>query len=153
MARERSRTEVRMTKIVELMLTSQYGFTDLSYVRRMNMPLELGMLLAFGKETFIASNKHYGALRTVSDLNFADIHDHEGKPRRLIKALAKWIEQACGKEPLSTDSLVQCYRRVWRVRTQLGDDFDRLTPQQIARLISVAREALDLKLTSLSNHP
>ena len=153
MARERSRTEVRMLKIAEIMLTSQYGMTDLSYVSRMNMPLELGMLLAFGKETFIASRTRYGGLRTISDLNFADIHYHEGRPRRLIMALAKWIEQTCGKRPLSTDSLIQCYRRVRRLRTQLGDDFDRLTPQQIAGLISVAMEALDLKLTSISDLP
>src|SRR5574341_1115027 len=65
MARERTRTEIRLLKITELMLSCKFGFTDLSYVTRMNMPLELGMLLAFGKETFIASGKRYAALKTV----------------------------------------------------------------------------------------
>ncbi len=110
MARERTRTEVRLLKIAELMLTCKYGFTDLSYVARMNMPLELGLLLAFGKETFIASGKRYAALRTISDLNFADIHYHEGRIRKLIVALSRWIEQNCSKK-------LYCSRRFQTVRS------------------------------------
>jgi hypothetical protein len=53
MAKERSKLEIRMRKIVELVLTCKYGFTDLSYATRMNMPFELGVLLAWGKETFV----------------------------------------------------------------------------------------------------
>jgi hypothetical protein len=55
MARDQSRPETRLTKIVELMLSCPYGLTDLSYVKRMNMPFELGLLLAFGKENFVTS--------------------------------------------------------------------------------------------------
>lgn len=70
MARERARTEVRLLKIMELILACEYGLTDLSYVNRMNMPLELGLHMAFGKETFIASRRRYAALRTISDFEF-----------------------------------------------------------------------------------
>ena len=72
MARERMRLETRLLKIVEVMFTCRYGLTDLSYIRRMNMPMELGLLLAFGKETFLTSRKPYGALKSISDLNFSD---------------------------------------------------------------------------------
>ena len=97
MARQQITTRMRLQKIVELILTCNYGLTDLSYVKRMNMPLELGLLLAFGKITYIASRKTYGALRSISDLNFADIEYHEGSERKLIASLSRWIEQNCSK--------------------------------------------------------
>lgn len=147
MARERTRTEVRLLKITELMLTCKYGFTDLSYVTRMNMPLELGLLLAFGKETFIASGKRYAALRTISDLNFADIHYHEGHIRKLIVGLSRWIEQNCSLKRLTTKTLLQCYRRLRRFRQYLGDDFDKVTPQEIAGILDVAKEEFQMRLS------
>lgn len=147
MARERSRTEVRLLKIAELMLSCKYGFTDLTYVTRMNMPLELGLLLAFGKETFITSGKRYAALKTVSDLNFADIHYHEGRVRKLIAALSRWIEQNCSKKRLTTETLLQRYRRLRQLRQSLADDFDRLKPQEIAGVLGVAEDEFGMKLS------
>lgn len=146
MARERSRTETRLLKVTELILTCKYGFTDLSYVTRMNMPLELGLLLAFGKETFIASGKRYSALRTISDLNFSDIHYHEARIGRLIVALSRWIEQTCSKKRLTTDTLHQRYRRLRRFRQALGLDFDKLRPLEITKLLGVARDEFQMKL-------
>lgn len=55
MAKTRVGLEVRLHKIAALMLGCGYGVTDLTYVRRMNMPLELGVLLAWSKHTFVAS--------------------------------------------------------------------------------------------------
>jgi len=146
MARERSRTETRLLKVTELILTCKYGFTDLSYVTRMNMPLELGLLLAFGKETFIASGKRYSALRTISDLNFSDIHYHEARIGRLIVPLSRWIEQTCSKKRLTTDTLRQRYRRLRRFRQALGPDFDKLRPLEITKLLGVARDEFQMKL-------
>lgn len=147
MARERSRIEVRLVKIAELMLSCQYGFTDLSYVTRMNMPLELGVLLAFGKETFVTSGKRYGALRTISDLNFSDIHYHQGSIRRLIVAFSRWIEQTCPGKRLTTKTLLLCYRRLRRIRQSLKDDFDRLRPEEITKLLGVAESEFQMNLT------
>jgi hypothetical protein len=138
--------EMRLLRITELVLTCNYGFTDLSYVTRMNMPLELGLLLAFGKETFVASGKRYSALRSISDLNFADIHYHEGRIRRLIVALSRWIEQTCSRKRLTTETLLQRYRRLRRLRETLGDDFDRLRPREITRLLGVAKDEFKMKL-------
>ncbi len=145
-ARERSRTEVRLLKIAELILACRYGFTDLSYATRLNMPLELGLLLAFGKETFIASRKRYGSLRSISDLNFSDIHYHEGSIRRLIVEFSRWIEQTRPGKRLTTNTLLQCYRRLRRVRHSLGEDFDKLRPNEITRLLGVAEDEFRMEL-------
>ncbi|MGH7350961.1 MAG: hypothetical protein ACREJJ_01155 [Candidatus Methylomirabilales bacterium] len=146
MARQRLRTEVRLLRITELMLTCRYGFTDLSYLTRMNMPLELGLLLAFGKETFVASRSRYSALRTISDLNFTDIHYHEGRIRRLVVALSRWVEQNCSAKRLRTETLLQRYRRLRWLRKTLGDDFDRLRPEEISKLLGVAEDEFRMKL-------
>ena len=146
MARERSRLEVRLLKIAELMLICRYGLTDLSYPTRMNMPLELGLLLAFGKETFITSRKRYSALRTISDLNFGDIHYHEGSIRRLVVALSRWIEETCSGKRLTTETLLRRYRRLRRIRRLLGDDFDGLRPQGITALLGVAKDEFQMIL-------
>jgi hypothetical protein len=116
--------EVRLVKIAELILSCRYGFTDLSYATRLNMPLELGLLLAFGKETFVASGKRYGALRTISDLNFTDP----------------------GKR-LATKTLLLCYRRLRRIRRSLRDDFDRLRPEEISKPLGVAEAEFRMNLT------
>ncbi len=146
MARQRSRTEARLLKITELILACRYGLTDLSYVQRMNMPLELGLLLAFGKETFITSYKKYSALKTISDLNFADIRYHEGSVRRLIVELSRWIEQTCSRKRLTTRTLLGRYRRLRRLRQSLGDDFDRLRPNEISLVLGIAQDEFQLNL-------
>jgi len=127
MARERLRMQVRVLKIVELVLTCNYGLTDLSYATRLNMPLELGLLLAFGKETFVMSRRRYSSLRTVSDLNFCDIHYHEGSIRRLVEGLSRWIEEVCSARRIRADVLLRRHRLWKRIRKSLGPDFDRYT--------------------------
>lgn len=147
MARERAGMEIRLLKIVELMLSCKYGLTDLSYVRRMNMPLELGLLLAFGKETFVMTTQRYSALRTISDLDFCDIHHHQQSIRRLIVGVSRWIEQNYSSKRLTTNTLFQRYRRLRQIRRQLGEDFDRLTPQEIAKLLGVAGDEFKMILS------
>ncbi len=146
LTRQRMRFEPRLLRIAEMILTCRYGLTDLTYVKRMNMPLELGLLLAFGKDTFVMSRRHYSALRTISDLNFSDVHYHEGSVTRLIDGLSRWIEQACSSKRLSMATLIQRYRRVRKIRNKLGTDFDRRTPQEIVKLLGVARKQFRMEL-------
>jgi hypothetical protein len=140
MARQRVGLEIRAQKIFELILSCRYGLTDLSYQRRLNMPLELGLLLALGKETFVITARKYGALRSISDLNFGDIYHHGGSVRNLILRLSHWIEQTCSKKHLATESLIQRYRRTLRVHRLLGADFDRHLPDIISGLLLVAED-------------
>lgn len=148
-ARVRSGTRMRLLKIVELILTCNYGFTDLSYSTRMNMPFELGLLLTFGKETFIVGRKSFSTLKTVSDLNFSDIHYHEGSVQRLISAFSRWIEQTCSLPRASIKQLMHYYRVMQQYRRYLGEDFDKLTPEEIKRLIHILQEEYNLGSLSL----
>jgi hypothetical protein len=147
MARERSRLEIRLTKIVELMLTCRYGLTDLSYLKRMNMPFELGLLLALGKENFIISKKNYSALRSISDLNFTDIRYHRGTVQRLVTELSRWIEQTCSNKRVRTKTLLERYRRLQTIRAKLGQDFEKLRPQEIAKLLGVVQDEFKMNLS------
>ncbi len=148
MARERSRLEARLPRIFELICTCKYGLTDLSYANRMNMPLELGLLLALGKETFVISRRSYSALKTISDLNFGDIEYHDGSIRRLIATLSLWIQQNCSPKTLTTATLLERYQRLRQMRTIVGDDFDRIRPSQIAGFLGVASDEFDMILPS-----
>ncbi len=145
LARQRPRVEVRLLKLVEMMFSCRYALTDLSYSRRMNMPLELGLLLGFGKETFITSRKPYGALKTVSDLNFSDIHYHRGSVRELIAGLSRWLEHNCSRKRLSNRTLMQRYRHLCQVRRDLGRDFDKLQPSEISGLLGFAQDQFRLR--------
>jgi hypothetical protein len=151
LARWRGRMEVRLLKIAELMLTCEYAVTDLSYAARMNMPFELGILLAFGKETFVMSRKEYGALRSISDLNFSDIHYHAGQIRKLVVGLSRWIEQTCSHKRLKTDTLLKRYRSLRKLRWSLGEDFDRIAPEGIAKVLGVARDEFGMFLPGSIN--
>jgi hypothetical protein len=147
MARERSKLEMRLLKIVELMLRCSYGLTDLSYAKRMNMPFELGLLLAFGKESFVTSSRPYSALRSVSDLNLADIHYHRGTVSGLVKELSKWIEQTCSPKRITTRTLLRRYHRLQAIRKRLGPDFEKLPPQEIGKLLEVAQDEFRMNLS------
>lgn len=140
LARERSRMEIRLVKIFEMILACPYAITDLSYVRRMNMPLELGMLLATGKESFVMANRRYAALRFISDLNFCDVLYHEGRARRLIVGLSRWIEQTVPGKRYSTESLLKRYMKLRDIREDLGDDFGRLRSDELLTFLPVVED-------------
>jgi len=144
MSKEKLRLEVRMRKIVELMLSSRYGFTDLTYSKRMNMPFELGLLLAWGKETFVISSRLTPTVRALSDLNFGDIQFHDNRVYQLIAKFSAWIEKTVTRKRLSLTTLKTRYRRWQAIRRSLGQDFDRLTPAQLAKLVGVAEDEFSL---------
>lgn len=120
------------------MLACPFSITDLSFPKRMNMPLELGMMLALGKECFVMARRRYAALGFVSDLNFCDITYHESSVRRLVVGLSRWIEQAVSSQRLTTAYLLARYRRFQEMRRDLAEDFDRLRPIELAALLPVA---------------
>ncbi|HWC64629.1 MAG TPA: hypothetical protein VG777_01000, partial [Thermoanaerobaculia bacterium] len=146
MAKDRTTLEIRIQKIVRLMLQCRFGLSDLSYALRLNMPLELGLQLAWGKEVFVVTKKRYRNLRSISDLNFADIHAHEGRPEQLIADLSRWIERNYSTRRLTDSQLKERYRRWLRIRRSLGTDFDRLTPTEIAGMIDIANDEFALQL-------
>lgn len=127
-----------------MILGCSYGFTDLSYIRRMNMPLELGLMLALGKNCFITSDRPYGALRSISDLNLGDINYHQRSPRRLMTAFSAWIEENCTHTHIGVGPLVNRFRAVlWLRNEYLGaNEFDRLDPMKISEVLAAATSNL-----------
>lgn len=124
--------DVRFKRILELITSCAFGFTDLSYEKRMNMPFELGIMMAMGKDCFIVSRRKYSGLASISDLSLGDIHYHEADPIRLVKGFSRGIESNCSLKRPPIVELVQRYHAFVRLRRALGkDDFDRLSPQEI----------------------
>lgn len=147
MSKQRSRFETRFTRILEMIASCAYGFTDLSYSKRMNMPLELGLMLALGKNSFITSRRRYSGLVSISDLNLGDISYHEANPRTLIRDFSRWIETNCSRRRIPTRDLLQRYEAFMDLRKYLGpEEFDRLSPQDISKMLRIASRQLGLRL-------
>jgi hypothetical protein len=147
MAKQRPRFEGRLQRILEMIYSCAFGLTDLSYRDRMNMPFELGVMLAVGKNCFIIGKRRYSAIRTISDLNLGDIFYHEGQPKRLVRDFATWIEHNCTRKRIPLQDLQARFDAFVRLRRYLGsDEFDRLSPQEIAGMLAAVRSRLRLKL-------
>lgn len=139
--------DVRFKRILELITTCAFGFTDLSYEKRMNMPLELGIMLALGKDCFIVSRRRYSGIASVSDLNLGDIHYHEGDPVKLVKSFSRWIESNCSEKRPRVADLVERFHAFVRLRRALGkDDFDRIPPHAIAEAEVGARRIYGVRI-------
>jgi hypothetical protein len=149
MAKQDSSMGVRLHKIARMILSCKYAFTDLTYVKRMNMPFELGLLLAWGKISFVISAKNYQALKTISDLNFGDVDSHKRSVNRLIELLAKWLAQQFPNKRTRIPILQQRYRRWQNLRRALGPDFDQLAPQEIDGLIKIAQKEYKMDIPTI----
>jgi hypothetical protein len=113
----------------------------------MNMPFELGVLLAWGKETFVITSHPTRTIRSLSDLNFGDVEFHRRTVRLLIEKFSKWIERTAASKRLSTATLLTRYRRWQAIRRSLGKDFDRLTPAELAKLVGVAEDEFSVRFS------
>jgi hypothetical protein len=144
MAKQRSAFENRFQRIWSMILSCGFGFTDLTYTTRMNMPFELGLMLALGKNCFITSGRRYAALRTISDLNLGDVHYHDRRPRTLIAAFSRWIEQNCTQKRIRVAALLSRFRTMLVLRDSLlgPEEFDRLDPEEISELLASAERNL-----------
>lgn len=145
MAKEEIGLNVRLHKIARMILSCNYGFTDLTYTKRMNLPFELGLLLAWGKDTFVVSAVPYQSIRAISDLNFGDVYYHQRSVSKLIRGLSRWLRERLPTNDPRLSLLVERYRRWKQIKKALGLDFDRLTPQQIDRMVKIAREEYKIK--------
>jgi hypothetical protein len=146
MAKQESGLSVRLHKIARMMLSCELAFTDLTYVKRLNMPFELGILLAWGKDNFVVSAARYESLQRISDLNFGDIHYHERSVEKLIKSLSAWLKEHYPGKAITLSELLQRYRRWQEIKRELGRDFDQLSPQEIDKMLKIAQDEYKMKL-------
>jgi hypothetical protein len=113
----------------------------------MNMPFELGVLLAWGKETFVITSHPSRTIKSLSDLNFGDIEFHRRSVELLIEKFSRWIERAATAKRLTSATLLTRYRRWQAFRRSLGGDFDRLTPAQLANVVGVAEDEFSVRFS------
>jgi hypothetical protein len=92
----------RLNKIIELIQSCRYSIHDLSRVElsvtptavpRFNMPLELGMTIAWANvhpsrhDWFVWESEPYRLQRSASDLNGTDPYIHNGTPEGVLREL------------------------------------------------------------------
>ena len=95
--------ERRLDRIIELILSCQYSFHDLSRVEldlrrpqtpRMNMPFELGLTVMASyrnpkQHTWCIFEKNYRrVLKSLGDLAGSDVYSHGGGPRGVLREIA-----------------------------------------------------------------
>ena len=83
----------RLTRLMKHIQTSALVITDLSKPDRMNMPLESGMALAFGRPCGFLVDDQREKKRHISDLDGIDMLVHRNDPLQLMTVLSGWIEQ------------------------------------------------------------
>ena len=98
-ASERTSTEPRQEKIIELIQSSSIGIHDISRTKltngmpRFNMPFELGMYVMHIAETdkskriLVIDGGDNDYRRTLSDLNCSDIEAHNDNEEKLVKII------------------------------------------------------------------
>ncbi|OGV70466.1 MAG: hypothetical protein A2283_19165 [Lentisphaerae bacterium RIFOXYA12_FULL_48_11] len=112
--------EPRISKIAELIESSQYGIHDLSRmvakeigeVFRFNMPFELGLdyacCLYHGdkwtrKKCLILEAEKYRFQAALSDLSNSDIKEHDNKPDKVVLQVRNWlVQESLGTGPSAT---------------------------------------------------
>lgn len=124
--------EIRLHKIKDLMLESQYSIHDLSRIEplkdgdlpRFNMPFECG--IDFGiklsnpgqgdKRFLILEKEQYRYQKVISDISGNDIKSHKNEPELLIKAVRDWFKPAIEDIPF--------YKSIWLAYCEFESDFE-----------------------------
>jgi hypothetical protein len=141
-------SEVRMSKILELIKACKYSIHDLSRMEplttgdfpRFNMPFELGLDIgckesASGelaqKKSLILECERFRYQRVLSDLSGNDIKSHHGEPQQLVRQVRNWLVGNVNPElPSGTE--------VWKAFNRFCNLFDSET-----RKLGYKQEDLD----------
>lgn len=101
-------TKERLSKIVDIIQSCQFGVHDLSFMRidrstklpRYNMAFELGLFLGCcefggkgheGKSCLILDRERWRYRKSLSDLSGRDIQGHRNDPKEAITAVRNWL--------------------------------------------------------------
>lgn len=116
-------SEVRLSKIKELIESSKYSIHDLSRAKakevgeyfRQNMPFELGLDLGCKdyhseekykkKKILILEEEKYSIQKALSDLSFADCKCHKGEAEELVYEIRNWFAEN-GRENVPSASSI-----------------------------------------------
>ena len=150
----------RLDRILSLIKNCRYSIHDLSRVEvsvtaaavpRFNMPLELGIAIAWesvkpkAHTWSVWESERYRLQRSTSDLNGSDPYIHEGRAEGVLRELrnAFWTEDAP-----SVDRMMEVYEFVFRRlglilhENQNGSVYERSTFMELCRISSTMTERL-----------
>ncbi len=109
--------QIRIDKIFGIINECKFSIHDLSRTEldpdtglpRFNMPLELGMFLGarrFGgkrhgdKSCLIMDTKRFRYQEFISDISGQDIKAHQNEPRRAVRLVRDWLNDASGRKTI-----------------------------------------------------
>ena len=114
--------QLRLDKIIELILASKYSIHDLSRIRstksdeyfRLNMPFEFGIDHGIRKtskkhktkQVLVLEASKYEYQKGISDINGMDIAHHNNSVEDLIKVVRDWFASTVKVENLLTSSKI-----------------------------------------------
>ena len=118
--------EIRLKKIIELIINSKYSIHDLSRCQssgpdefyRMNMPFELGLdygCKEFGgspfdqKRILVLEEEKHRYQKALSDMAGHDIKAHEGDYNIAVSTVRNWIWGLGGFEQIGADKVIADY--------------------------------------------
>ncbi len=119
--------ERRLDRIFKLIQSCQYSIHDLSRVQldrsppvtpRFNMPLELGLAIAWAKlggahKWFVSETQPRRPLKSISDLNGTDFNIHNGTVEGVMRELGNAFVRRRGSQP-TVPQMMWTYRRLRR---------------------------------------
>ena len=161
-ASERSDSgELRLTKLVDLISSSDFAIHDLSRMRameegqvfRLNMAFELG--LNYGHRSFsgaeppplflVLERERHDYMKALSDISGVDIKNHGDDPVRLVWAVRNWFVETVGAQhpPTGTQiwySFNDFLTDLFENRRERGFDKENLHMMPIPELIDYMRD-------------
>jgi hypothetical protein len=132
--------DVRLDKIVRLIVESPYSIHDLSAVEldkknklpRFNMPFELGLVIGCKKiagsqfsrrPVLIMERKSYTTQKCLSDIAGQDLKAHDGSVARIITCVRTWLLQQSGRSNIPGQVRVQnAFQDFYRVLPDLCEE-------------------------------
>jgi hypothetical protein len=149
----------RLDRIFELIQSCGYSVHDLSRVEldrtppatpRFNMPLELGLTIAWAKlhpalhTWFVCESVNRRAQKSISDLNGTDFNIHDGTPEGVMRELANIFVRRVGRA--TVPQMMRSYRALIRMLPTLKSNSgskDVFTARMFIELIAAASAIRD----------
>jgi hypothetical protein len=148
---------IRICKICEMMQSSKYCITDLSYSTLHNMPFELGYMFALGRQAhsfILIDEKYAGRSRAgarkfdaqMSNLKGVEIIVHERSPKKLVSQLLRRMKSDVPEAQIPNE-IIPLVKDIltFANRTRRAIEEDRLDEfvATYGQLWQAAREPLD----------
>jgi hypothetical protein len=149
----------RLDRIFELIKTCSFSVHDLSRVEldrnppptpRFNMPLELGLAIAWAKLNpdlqtwFVCESINRRAQKSISDLSGTDVNIHDGTPRGVMRELTNAFVRPTGET--TVPQMMISYRKINRLLPELkkkAGSTTVFTARMFTYLIGFAAELRD----------